>query len=171
MTAQSPSRVMITSSRRDILSLSWHRPPKKENHPDNVNPNPSHLIAPPFPHLTLKAVPQLSCARSIHTSTVMALKHYFRRRDQMFCHPGESCFFLSDHGTSLDATRQISVKDLTFQSKPDVICTDKHGPSARHISNRPKPKRQSTRKPRGKARTLDALWSDQAIPFPTLSIP
>jgi integrase len=39
----------------------------------------------------------------IHPSTVMALKQYVRRRDQMFCHPGESGFFLSDHGTALDA--------------------------------------------------------------------
>jgi len=39
----------------------------------------------------------------IHPSTVMALKHYVRRRDQLFCHHGETGFFLSDHGTALDA--------------------------------------------------------------------
>lgn len=40
----------------------------------------------------------------IHPSTVVALKHYVRRRDQRFCHPGESRVFLSDHGTALDAS-------------------------------------------------------------------
>jgi integrase len=40
----------------------------------------------------------------IHPSTVRALKHYVRRCDQMFCHPGESCFFLSDDGTALEAS-------------------------------------------------------------------
>ena len=40
----------------------------------------------------------------IHPSTVRALEHYARRCDQLFCHPGESRFFLSDHGTALDAS-------------------------------------------------------------------
>src|SRR5208283_1276480 len=38
----------------------------------------------------------------IHPSTVTALKHYVRRRDQIFRHPCSSCFFVSDRGTALD---------------------------------------------------------------------
>ena len=40
----------------------------------------------------------------IHPSTIMALKRYVRRRDQILRPPEESCFFLSDQGTPLDAS-------------------------------------------------------------------
>ena len=38
----------------------------------------------------------------IHPSTTMALKRYARQRDQVFPHPADSPFFVSDRGAALD---------------------------------------------------------------------
>lgn len=38
----------------------------------------------------------------IHSSTVAALKHYALERDRIFRHSGDSCFLVSERGTTLD---------------------------------------------------------------------
>jgi hypothetical protein len=46
----------------DVAFLSFHRPPSKGNHASKVNPRQRQTAG--SPHLPIKLLPQLSCARS-----------------------------------------------------------------------------------------------------------